>query len=228
MWNDRSDFTQSCPLQGDKYRHSGPVHQNDLATWCRGSQPLYKNVDRFRCGLVFKAHRLLYHPNLGLRVIKKKKRREHCTGTRTASQCKATTLSDKMRVLISCRKSIHICIYIYIVYYYYIYIYEYMISCRKSEEEEENPLDLRWNVLARSAPIHRSPPPPLSHALLFICLLPLSLSLFLYLSLCLTVSLCLSLSLSLCLPLCVCVCLSLCLSLAQTVSESVHAACARH
>jgi len=28
---------------------------------------------RFRGGLVFKAHRLLYHSNLGLRVIKKKK-----------------------------------------------------------------------------------------------------------------------------------------------------------
>jgi len=31
-------------------------------------------VKRFRGGLVFKAHRLLYHSTLGLRVIKKKKR----------------------------------------------------------------------------------------------------------------------------------------------------------
>jgi len=30
-------------------------------------------VQRFRCGLVFKAHGLLYHSTLGLRVIKKKK-----------------------------------------------------------------------------------------------------------------------------------------------------------
>jgi len=30
-------------------------------------------VKRFRGGLVFKAHRLLYHSTLGLRVIKKKK-----------------------------------------------------------------------------------------------------------------------------------------------------------
>ena len=30
-------------------------------------------VQRFQGGLVFKAHRLLYHSNLGLRVIKKKK-----------------------------------------------------------------------------------------------------------------------------------------------------------
>ena len=32
------------------------------------------NVQRFRGGLVFKAHRLLYHSALGLRVMKKKKR----------------------------------------------------------------------------------------------------------------------------------------------------------
>jgi len=31
-------------------------------------------VKRFRGGLVFKAHRLLYHSTLSLRVIKKKKR----------------------------------------------------------------------------------------------------------------------------------------------------------
>ena len=31
-------------------------------------------VKRFRGGLVFKAHRLLYHPTLGSRVIKKKKK----------------------------------------------------------------------------------------------------------------------------------------------------------
>jgi len=30
-------------------------------------------VQRFRDGLVFKAHRLLYHSTLGVRVIKKKK-----------------------------------------------------------------------------------------------------------------------------------------------------------
>jgi len=31
---------------------------------------------RFRGGLVFKAHKLLYHSTLGLRVINKKKRRD--------------------------------------------------------------------------------------------------------------------------------------------------------
>ena len=31
-------------------------------------------MKRFRGGLVFKAHRRVYHPTLGLRVIKKKRR----------------------------------------------------------------------------------------------------------------------------------------------------------
>ena len=37
------------------------------------AQVLRRNVKRFRGGLVFKAHILLYHSTLGLRVIKKKK-----------------------------------------------------------------------------------------------------------------------------------------------------------
>ena len=40
-------------------------------------QLLRRNVKRFRGGLVFKAHRLLYHSSLGLRVIKKKTRFWH-------------------------------------------------------------------------------------------------------------------------------------------------------
>jgi len=36
-------------------------------------QLLYIIVQRFRGGLAFKAHRLLYHTTLGLRVIKKKR-----------------------------------------------------------------------------------------------------------------------------------------------------------
>ena len=36
-------------------------------------QLLRRNVNRFRGGLVFKAHRLVYHSTLGLRVMKKKK-----------------------------------------------------------------------------------------------------------------------------------------------------------
>ena len=39
---------------------------------------LHRNVQRFRGGLVFKAHRLLYHSTLSLRVIKKKKKTATC------------------------------------------------------------------------------------------------------------------------------------------------------
>ena len=41
-------------------------------------QLLYINVQRFRGGLVFKAHRLWYHSTPGLKLIKKKK----STGTK--------------------------------------------------------------------------------------------------------------------------------------------------
>ena len=41
-------------------------------------QLLHKNVQRFLGGLVFKAHRLLHHLTLGLRVIKKKKKKREC------------------------------------------------------------------------------------------------------------------------------------------------------
>ena len=41
-----------------------------------------QQVKRFRGGLVFKAHRLLYHSTLGLRVIKKKKK--HCSRLRAS------------------------------------------------------------------------------------------------------------------------------------------------
>jgi len=40
-------------------------------TW--SLQLLDRNVQRFRGGLIFKAHRLVYHSTQGLRVIKKKK-----------------------------------------------------------------------------------------------------------------------------------------------------------
>ena len=39
----------------------------------RVRQQLDKNVQRFRGGIVFKAHRLLYHSTEGLRVIKRKR-----------------------------------------------------------------------------------------------------------------------------------------------------------
>ena len=39
----------------------------------RNFAKLHRNVQRFRGGLVLKAHRLLHHSTLGVRVIKKKK-----------------------------------------------------------------------------------------------------------------------------------------------------------
>jgi len=41
----------------------------------KGANLLYRNVPWIRGGLVFKSHRLLYHSTLGLRVIKKKKKK---------------------------------------------------------------------------------------------------------------------------------------------------------
>jgi len=57
---------------GDEHPLAGAVHLS------RHKRPeirttTYRNVQRFRGGLVFKAHRLLHHSTLGLRVIKKKK-----------------------------------------------------------------------------------------------------------------------------------------------------------
>ena len=40
-----------------------------------GKEGLRRNVKRFRGGLVFQTHRLLYHSTLGLRVIRKKKKK---------------------------------------------------------------------------------------------------------------------------------------------------------
>jgi len=67
-------------------------------------------VQRFRGGLVFKAHRHLYHSTLGLRVIKKRRRRipfwEHhgplSSGEGTMRMvlktCVLNTAQDKARI----------------------------------------------------------------------------------------------------------------------------------
>jgi len=49
----------------------GERGRSDAQQYCE--QLLHRNVQRFRGVVVFKAHRLLYHSTLGLRVIKKKK-----------------------------------------------------------------------------------------------------------------------------------------------------------
>ena len=51
----------------------------------------HRNVQQFRDGLVFKAHRLLYHSTLGLRVIKKKKKSVHIIPTWQVELCQCTS-----------------------------------------------------------------------------------------------------------------------------------------
>ena len=64
--------------------------------WQPGRLPLIahllrRNVKRFRGGLVFKAHRLLYHSTLGLRVIKTKiAHGSDVLAPRTHTLCKVT------------------------------------------------------------------------------------------------------------------------------------------
>ena len=50
------------------------AHCQPLAS--RIEEGLRRNVNRFRGGLVFKAHRLVYHSTLGSRVIKKEEEEE--------------------------------------------------------------------------------------------------------------------------------------------------------
>ena len=58
----------------------GPCSR-DAGARVLGVQQLANHL-RFRGGLVFKAHRLLYHSTLGLRVIKKKKKNRLIAATR--------------------------------------------------------------------------------------------------------------------------------------------------
>ena len=60
----------TCPPASDV------PHRNSLLSVQLSIQEqlLSRNVERCRGGLVFKAHRLVYHSTLGLRVIKKKKK----------------------------------------------------------------------------------------------------------------------------------------------------------
>jgi len=65
-------FSPLVLSKGQQRMRAGSVASSALSTRVV-QQLLYRNVQRFRGGLVFKAHRLLYHSTLGLRVIKKKK-----------------------------------------------------------------------------------------------------------------------------------------------------------
>jgi len=69
------------PSESSDSRHfwrGSRARSNFTRRWCTGVLSVRfriwgSGVERFRGGLVFKAHRLLYHSNLGLRVIKEKK-----------------------------------------------------------------------------------------------------------------------------------------------------------
>jgi hypothetical protein len=58
-----------------KSLHPNPqIRTPKLHQQVQREQLLSRNAERFRGGLVFKAHILLYHSTLGSRVIKKKKK----------------------------------------------------------------------------------------------------------------------------------------------------------
>jgi len=90
--------TQSDNFRGA--RQSTPVAEAllKLAYWVSGTvlnleQLMHRNVQRFRGGLVFKAHRLWYHSTLGVRVTKKKQ--EVC-GTSSSALKKKDPVSPNL------------------------------------------------------------------------------------------------------------------------------------
>jgi len=56
------------------------VQGSRVSAGARREQPLGRNVKRFRGGLVFKAHRLVYHSTLGMRVIKQRREDQSVAG----------------------------------------------------------------------------------------------------------------------------------------------------
>ena len=54
-------------------------------------------MQRFRGGPVFKAHRLLYHSTLGLRVIRKRRRGRRVVGVRSPSRGVKSTVSSQFK-----------------------------------------------------------------------------------------------------------------------------------
>ena len=57
------------------------------------------NVKRFRAGLVFKDHRLVYHPPLGWRVIKKRKKKTLCSKRGVEQDKDDTVVAPLMSVI---------------------------------------------------------------------------------------------------------------------------------
>ena len=62
------------------------------------TQSTLQNVRRFRGGLVFKSHGLLYHSTLGLRCIKKKKSTGGATGVPWRGQIRAASSFEDIRL----------------------------------------------------------------------------------------------------------------------------------
>ena len=65
-------------------------------------RPLHRNVQRFRGGLVFKAQRLLYHSTLGLRVIQKKKKKQHLIPLHAKLEDESSSLVDHWSITGRC------------------------------------------------------------------------------------------------------------------------------
>ena len=65
-----------CARESQDEEQPREEEQLGLGFRVEGLQLLYINVQRFRGGLVCKAHGLVYHSTLGLRVIKKKKKKK--------------------------------------------------------------------------------------------------------------------------------------------------------
>ena len=70
-------------LTGERFSHPWDIAKPSFSAVLH---LLDRNVNRFRGGLVFKAHRLLYHSTLGLRVIKKKKKNERFRSKKVKGQ----------------------------------------------------------------------------------------------------------------------------------------------
>jgi len=85
-----------------------------------GEQLLHRNVQRFRGGLVFKAHRLLYDSTLSLGVIKKTRWRSSALSIDSCWWSSAGSGGDLYTY-------IYIYIYIHTYYIYIIYIYTYIL-----------------------------------------------------------------------------------------------------
>jgi len=91
-------------LEGFGFREWG---SNRLGFRLRRAAPhtRSRNVKRFRGGLVFKAHRWLYHSTLGSRVIKKKRRCGVPTALASACDARLPTLPEEgsyLRLIDSC------------------------------------------------------------------------------------------------------------------------------